>query len=216
MACNGYALTATGPALTVAPLIRCGNGAAHESKASCLACLGHTLGAVTLKGDHMKITMVLTSWVVPYSSVVNSIDTFEGENAEAQAVAHYNTALAKWWQQNNGDACAATGEKNGLTLEAVEFEPIESLRALPACPVMLWGGEHGFQAFIDAESYALLDEAYYKREYDDQGLTRPGYLINSYVAGYKPGGVTEAEKAKYERQQQQGFEALGFDVPKLN
>lgn len=146
----------------------------------------------------MKITVVLTSWAVPFAQVVNGIFTFEGDNAVQEVTSFINAESLKWWEASEGNRCMAEYP------DTEPYAPIEEL-GYDTAQYELWGGEHGFNAMLDAESAAALHEAHYQREYDAKGETRPGYLINAYVGGGKPGGITEDKAATYQRQQAQGM-----------
>ncbi len=152
------------------------------------------------------ITVVISTWRVPFDQTVQSVTTFGGENAAKQSLDFINEQSAKWWADNDGDRSVAEGHKyidnHG---EGGSYAPITEL-GYEMARYDLWGGESGFHAMIDEASYARLHEAHYKREFDDKGVTRPGYLINAYVAGHKPGEpMTEAEAEKYAKAQTEGI-----------
>jgi len=148
----------------------------------------------------MKITVVITTWQVPFAQVVVAQSQFTTPQAATDFV---NQHAAKWWADVEGERCLAEGD----TDNDWPYEPVTEL-GYTEMRFEAWGGESGFQAMLDAESAAALLEAHYKREFDAKGLTRPGYLINAYVAGHKPGGMTEAEADKYQREQAEGLAAL--------
>ena len=141
------------------------------------------------------ITVVISTWQVPFDQVVQGIHHFVDPKA---ALDFINEQSANWWAEQEGNRSVAEGHTDS------GYEPVAELGYNHA-RYELWGGEAGFHAMIDNESYARLHEERYKREYDDKGLTRPGYLINAYVADKKPGGVTEAEGEKYAREQAKGI-----------
>jgi hypothetical protein len=117
-----------------------------------------------------EITVVITTWQVPFDQVVRAIKTFTNE---AEALEFINGESKKWWDGVNGDT-NQTG-----------YEPIKEL-GYDGAHYALWGGECGFHAMLDHASYARLHEAHYKRNYDDQGCQRPGYLQVAYLQGNKP------------------------------
>ena len=123
------------------------------------------------------ITVVISDWCVPYDQVVREIKAFE--DAES-AVAYINAASLKWWNENDGDRYV---EENKVDFPV--YEPIKEL-GYDEAHYELWDGEQGFHAMIDNESYARLHEEHYKRECDDKGLKRPGYIRTSYLAGHQP------------------------------
>ena len=144
------------------------------------------------------ITVVITTWQVPYDQIIVAQSQFTTTEA---AVEFINQRSAQWWKEKEGQRCIKEHP------ETDPYQPIEELGYDMAC-YRLWGGESGFHAMLDADSAAMLHEAYYKRECDDKGLPRPGYLINTYVAGQKPGGMTEDEAAKYAEAQAKGMAAI--------
>lgn len=145
----------------------------------------------------MKITAVITTWQVPFDQVVIAQSQFTTIKAATDFI---NQLSTKWWRENEGSR--SLRECGGDA-----YVPITEL-GYDVARYELWGGESGFHAMIDIESAALLHEAHYVREFDVKGLERPGYLINAYVAGHKPGGMTNAEKAKFEKAQSKGIAAL--------
>jgi hypothetical protein len=118
------------------------------------------------------ITVTLTSWDVPFAHIVDEVKTF---SSEAEALNYVNAASAAWWRKNNGERCVAEGggAKIGFN-EVTEYSTVDSLLDTPH--YTLWGGENGFQAFINKDAYWQLHAAYYKREYTDKGEPLPGYL----------------------------------------
>lgn len=151
----------------------------------------------------MSIKVVISTWCVPFDQVVHAIVEFGGEGAAKRALDYINAESRKWWDENDGDRYI----KEQKHTEYEPYRPVEEL-GYGMARYELWDGEQGFHAMLDSVSYAKLHEEHYKREYDDKGCTRPGYLINAYVADHKPGGVSEEEKAKYEREQRIGLAAL--------
>lgn len=141
----------------------------------------------------MKITVVITTWSVPFPSVVRTIVTFDGAEAEKEALIFVNTTALLWFQ-----------EQDGMRSEVDADWPYQPITELGYDPMrfQLWGGEQGFEAILDEASFKLLHDAHYKREFDNKGLARPGYLINAYVAE----GGPEAEK--YKQQQAEGIAAV--------
>lgn len=112
-----------------------------------------------------KITVVITTWQVPFDQTVNGVFEFEDV---VSATAAINAASLKWWHENDGDRAVAD---NGDS----PYEPINEL-GYDFARIELWGGENGFHAMLDSDSAARLLEQHYKREYDDKGITRPGYM----------------------------------------
>lgn len=156
----------------------------------------------------MVITVVISTWQVPFDQVVKCVHTFAGTNAAKQALDLINEESAKWWAENDGDRSVAEGHTDPNRAGETEgYEPITELGYNHA-RYELWGGEAGFHAMLDETSYAQLCEEHYVREYDAKGKTRPGYLINSYISGHKPGGMTEEEAEKYKKEQAEGLAAL--------
>ena len=143
-----------------------------------------------------KITVVISTYYVPFPQVVNSINEF---TAAADALAFINDESKKWWDEQGG-------ERSLVECGGEPYQPLQNL--IDTVLLTMWGGEAGFHAMIDAGSYAVLHEAHYAREFDAKGLTRPGYLINAYVAGGKPGGLTEDEQKTYTAQQEAGLAAI--------
>ncbi len=158
------------------------------------------------------ITVVISTWQVPFDQVVQSVTTYGGDRAATSALQFINDQSRLWWAQHEGDRSIAERKKDDVALNGTReswggdgYEPIEEL-GYNMARYELWGGESGFHAMIDEASYARLHEEHYKREFDDKGVTRPGYLINAYVAGAKPGEpMTEAEAKKYAREQAEGI-----------
>lgn len=142
-----------------------------------------------------QITVIISTWQVPFDQVVREIKRFRSPKS---ALAFINAASKKWWEENDGERGASD-----------PYEPVAELGYNHA-HYELWGGECGFHAMIDADSYARLHEDHYRREYDEKGVTRPGYLINAYVAGAHPGGLTADQKETYRIIQEEGLAALGI------
>lgn len=147
------------------------------------------------------ITVVITTWQVPFDQTVKAVMTFTGEG---EALAYVNQQSAQWWADIDG---ARSMLECGDDDNDWPYEPITEL-GYDAAHYHAWGGECGFHAMLDDVSYAKLHEAHYAREFDAQGLERPGYLLNAYVAGGKPGGITEAEAEKYSDAQARGMAAI--------
>ena len=148
------------------------------------------------------ITVVITTWVIPFEQVVRDIQKFETPGA---ALDFINAKGKEWWDENNGDQYIT---ENPDCEDTIPYEPIAILGY--DTPKYNIAGEREFHALLDAESEAELHEAYYKVKYDDKGLTRPGYLINCYVAE-GPDGEHVSGPGKYEeyyRQQQDGMQKL--------
>lgn len=144
-----------------------------------------------------QITVVISTWQVPFDQVVEGIFHFSTTQA---ALNFINGRAEKWWVVHNPNE---------------QFPPCEEL----GYGGTTWNsesGEAGFQAMLDKEDYAELHEAYYKREFDDKGLTRPRYLINAYIAGAKPGGMSTDEAAQYATQQAEGFADYPGQPPEFN
>jgi hypothetical protein len=144
------------------------------------------------------ITVIITTWQVPFDQVVHGTYQF---STDAAALRFINETSAQWWNAHDGDRSVREGHTEQ------PYEPIAEL-GYNVARYELWGGESGFHAMLDEGSYARLHEAHYAREYDAKGEERPGYLINAYVAGAKPGGTTTDEQAKYETAQRKGFAAI--------
>lgn len=121
----------------------------------------------------IKITVILTEHKVPFDQMVTDVATFA---TDAEALDYINAASQKWWIENDGDRCIAEVHAAELGGEEItEYTPIEEL-GYDTPMYMLWDGESLFHAMLDANSYWRLHEAHYKREYDDKGEKRPGYL----------------------------------------
>ena len=135
----------------------------------------------------MKITVVFTSLHVPFAEVVTSIQQFD---TEAEAVTAINEASAAWWAENEGDRCRA---------EMPDTDPYEPITELgyDNTYIQLWGGESHFNAMLEKATYDALHKAHYKREFDDKGKQRPGYLLNIYEA---QGTITPEQKAYRDEQ----------------
>jgi len=125
--------------------------------------------------DEMKITVTLTSWQVPFSQIVDETKAFDSAD---EALDFINAASKAWWNTYDGDGCARSND--GIYTAQINFNVVNEYKAitslLDGAHYSLWGGENGFQALIDKESYWQLHAAHYKREYDDKGIPRPGYL----------------------------------------
>jgi hypothetical protein len=166
----------------------------------------------------MPITVVITTWQVPFDQVVQETIVFWGDDAAKKATDHINAESLKWRVEHESDRSVLEGQTAGYgTSESwgAGYEPIDEL-GYNTARYELWGGESGFHAMIDQASYARLHEEHYAREYDAKGIMRPGYLINAYVAGHKPGEMTEAEAEKYAREQAAGIAEIeaAFSKPK--
>lgn len=131
----------------------------------------------------MLITVTITAWVVPFDQMVIDQAVFGGEDAAERALVFINNASKAWWDAAGGDRCVALPADD--VHKAQPYEPIKEV-GYDVALYELWGGESGFHAMIDRESYAILHEAHYKREFDDQGLDRPGYLIVAEAFGKTP------------------------------
>ncbi len=156
----------------------------------------------------MTITVVISTWSVPFDQVVNEIKTFTGEKANSEALAFINASSKTWWDENGGDRWVEETKADGKSPKAWTgdsidgYEPINEL-GYDTAEYNIWGGEQGFHAMLDQDSYAKLHEAHYKQ----LGFT-PGYLINAYAAGQKPGGSSAAEIEDYKKQQAEGIAAI--------
>src|ERR1700686_600169 len=117
----------------------------------------------------MIIKVVLTEWQVPFDQVVTDVVEFAGDTAEQDAVNLVNQASRTWWDNNEGDRCVVAYP------DTQPYEPVKEL-GYDNARYELWGGENGFHAILTQGAYAELHEAHYKREFDDKGLKRPGYL----------------------------------------
>lgn len=124
----------------------------------------------------MKIMVTLVDCCVPYATVVREQQAF---TSAADATAYINAASAKWWALHEGDRCLIQYP------DTDQYEPVKEL-GYDSARLELWGGEQMFDALLDHASYASLHEAHYKREYDDKGEARPGYLQVSEAYGFKP------------------------------
>jgi len=111
-----------------------------------------------------KITIVITTWQVPFDQIVKGVFKFDDVQT---ATPFINAASLKWWNENHGDR----GRE--------PYEPI-SILGYDVARYELWDGEIGFHAMLDEASAERLHNAYYKSEYDDKGLKRPGYLRVAY------------------------------------
>ncbi len=119
----------------------------------------------------MTITVVITQWQVPFSQVVTGL--FHTAD-DAEALKFINDAAHKWWQEHHGNEDTES-EDGG------EFKPITEL-GYDWGKWELWGGEAGFHAMLDEATEIRLCEEHYKREYDDKGKPRPGYMQVAYLA----------------------------------
>jgi len=117
----------------------------------------------------MTITVVIATYQVPFSKVVKAIKTFEND---ADALAYINAESAKWYEENEGERYLREMPDDDNDFP---YAPITEL-GYDVAEFHLWGGEQGFEAILDEASQHRLHEAYYKREYDDKGMKRPGYL----------------------------------------
>lgn len=154
------------------------------------------------------ITVVISTWQAPFDQVVQGVHQFGGDNAAQRALDFINEQSAAWWAANDGDRSVTAGylDTNDHG-EGGTYAPITELGYNHA-RYELWGGEAGFHALLDQASYARLCEEHYVREFDNKGVSRPGYLINAYLAGHKSDGITEAEAEKYAREQAEGLAAI--------
>ena len=116
-----------------------------------------------------KIKVVITTHTVPFDQIVEGI--FEFDDA-TKAVEFINKTSAKWWKENDGDRAVKQGN-------AEEYQPITEL-GYDSAQWELWDGEMLFHAMIDKISYWRLHNEHYKREFDDKGIERPGYLRVAY------------------------------------
>lgn len=148
----------------------------------------------------MTITVVISTWQIPFDQVVRDIRQFDSTE---EATTFINACSKQWWDACEGDRCVVE-----FPDEVEAYEPITELGYDHARYEIC--GEKGFQAMLDGESAAALHEAYYKKKYDDQGLARPGYLINCYVAEGPDGEHvgSEAKHEEYLRQQTAGMAAI--------
>ncbi len=111
-----------------------------------------------------KITIVITTWQVPFDQMVKGV--FEFDDVQA-ATSFINDASHKWWDENHGERGNAP------------YKPITEL-GYDMAHYELWGGETGFHAMLDDASAWRLHNAHYKLEFDDKGIKRPGYLRVAY------------------------------------
>ena len=118
----------------------------------------------------MTITVVVTTWQVPFAQAVKEV--FHTDD-DAEALKFINDAAHKWWHDHHGD--------QDISEDGGEFKPIKEL-GYDWGKWELWGGEAGFHAMLDEVTENRLHEEHYKREYDDNGKQRPGYLQNAYLA----------------------------------
>lgn len=165
----------------------------------------------------MKITVVITTWQVPFDQVVRGIRQFDDPET---AKAFINKESKKWWDENAGERYVEEGYPETDKIKGEHPSSTEKPIPEPYKPITelgyewaryeIWGGETGFHAILDAKSTAMLHEDHYKREYDDKGITRPGYLLNCYVAEGPEGEHvgSEAKHEEYVRQQTAGMKAL--------
>jgi hypothetical protein len=126
-----------------------------------------------------KITVVITTWQVPFDQVVRAIKQFDDRQS---AIDFINAESRKWWDENDGlgsiEAGIEAGEKDRLW-ETQAYEPIKEL-GYDHARYELWGGESGFHAMVDHETYAKCHDDHYA------GKPLPGYLMGAYLAGHKP------------------------------
>lgn len=136
------------------------------------------------------ITVYITTWHVPFAQTVQAVATFK---TEAEAVTFINAEATKFWAENDGDRSVAEGHTDEGMWSPVTELGYDNTR------IELWGGESGFDAMLDAATYARLHNAHYA------GKPLPGYLINAYAAGHKPGGSTPDEIADYDAKARDGL-----------
>lgn len=138
--------------------------------------------------EKKQITVVITHYLVPFSPIVKVIKRFdysdeEGrwEDAKAKALEFVNEQSAAWWVANEGDRCLEQGKAAGPDDSDYDREPYEPLTHLAhGAHIDLWGGEHQFDAILDEESFWRIHNDYYKAEFDDKGMSRPGFLRVAY------------------------------------
>ncbi len=123
-----------------------------------------------------QITVIISTWCVPFDQVVQSITTFQTADT---ALAAINAASAAWWAENDGARCMVEMP------DTLPYEPVAELGYNHARYV-LWGGETGFHAMLDRATYATLNEAHYEREFTDKGMALPGYLQVTKLQGNWP------------------------------
>lgn len=116
------------------------------------------------------ITVVITTYTVPFAKVVKSIVTFGGDDAVKTATAFINEEAAKWLNETIGGR-----NPSEAMMEAWSYDPITEL-GYDRAEYQLWEGEVGFEAILDEASQKALHDAHYKREFTDKGLPLPGYL----------------------------------------
>jgi hypothetical protein len=162
----------------------------------------------------MKITVTITAWHVPFDQMVIDQATFDGVDAEQCALVFINDASKAWWDATDGDRCVLEMANEPVYNRPEPYQPISEVGYDPARYV-LWGGESGFHAMIDKASYAALHEAHYKREYDDKGHQRPGYLLNAYAGDNPVGQTLTSEQADYCNDQLSKIALMGSE-PKGN
>ena len=123
------------------------------------------------------VTVIVTTWLVPFGQIVKAVKQFDND---ADALTFINDEAKKWWDEFDGDRCVA--ENVGAQRQWEDCDKFEPIRILgyDTPYYTLWGSENGFHAMLDEESYWRLHEEHYKREYDDKGISRPGYLRNAY------------------------------------
>ena len=120
------------------------------------------------------IIIAITTWQVPFEQTVQKIHSV---TSEKEAVDFINAESKKWWNANEGDRWVEQSMLEDIqdVTHCIPYQPIEEL-GYEHARYELWGGEVGFHAMLDNESWWRLHEAHYKREFDDKGLKRPGYL----------------------------------------
>lgn len=112
-----------------------------------------------------KIKVIITTYQVPYDSIVESVTEFEFSDDARKFI---NAASSAWWMKHHGN-------KSAVQFNHGDYEPIDEL-GYDIAFYELWDGENTFHAMLDQASFWRLHNEYYQREFDDKGLKRPGYL----------------------------------------
>lgn len=138
----------------------------------------------------MKITVAIMTFQVPFANVIDEIVTFDGDNAEQEALNFINEKSKKWYDDCDGD-------RDNEIKEYYKYSELTKDDLINNIYFELWGGENSFRACIDSLSWQQIHENYYKRKFDDQGKQRPGYLLNAYEA---EGEITDEQKEYKEKE----------------
>lgn len=119
----------------------------------------------------MKIQVAITTWLVPFDQTIQEIRSFDNDK---DALDFINEQARLWWDMAEGDRSVA--EMGGEP-----FEPVKEL-GYDHARYEVWGGEQGFHAMLDQDTYTRLHNDHYQREFTSKGRPLPGYLQNAYQA----------------------------------